>query len=325
MEPNNCKNIKHGRAPHHMKDIIIIGSGPAGMTAAIYAQRYGMQATVISPAVGGNMVNNPEIENYPGIPHTSGQDIAEKMKAHAEGLGAEFMERSVTEVQKLDAGFLVKTDWGEELPTQTVVMATGLKARELPAKNEKKFRGKGVSYCAICDGAFFKDQVVAVVGGRDSAAVAALILAEFAKQVYIIYRRDKFTQMKVAHLKQVQENPKIEPVFNENVVECLGDDKLTGVKLESGKTMDLDGLFVEIGYIPCIPFETQGFSIKTNPKGVVEVGQDMCTSTPGFYAAGDITTGSNHLRQIITAASEGARASASAHLHWLEHRANQSD
>ena len=176
-----------------MKDIIIIGAGPAGMGAAIYAQRYGMNATVIDKQFGGTMTENPEIENYPGMPGKSGMDIAAAMQAQAEKLGAEFVSQSVKKIKlNSDKTFIVSTDWDSELQAKTVLIATGLKKRILGAENEEKFKGTGVSYCATCDGAFFKDKNVVVVGGSDSAAVAAFILSEFAEEVSIIYRKGYF-------------------------------------------------------------------------------------------------------------------------------------
>jgi len=302
-----------------MKDVIIIGAGPAGMGAAIYAQRYGMKATVVDGKTGGTMTENPEIENYPGLLRKSGYEIGQLMMEHAESLGAEFLPEMATDISvNPDRTFTVKTDWGKQLQAKTVLVATGLKKRKLGAVNEDKFAGRGVSYCATCDGAFFKGKTVAVVGGSDSAGVAAFILAEFADKVYIIYRRGKFFRMNATYVKKVNKNPKIEVIFNDEVVEVNGRDTVESLKLKSGRVLEAQGLFIEIGRSPYLPFNVEGFQIETDERGFIKVGPDQATNVPGLFAAGDITTASNGMHQIVTAVAEGAVAAASAHKYLLE-------
>ncbi len=298
-------------------DLAVIGGGPAGLTAAIYARRYNLSTVVFTDIAGGLVTENPWIENYPGFKLISGTELASRMREHAEGLGAVIKLEKVKEVEKVGDFFVLRTEWGSEVKARAVIVATGLERRKLNAKNEDKFIGRGVSYCATCDAAFFKNKITAVVGGGDSAAVAALLLAQFASKVYIIYRRDKFYKMQPAYVKKIQENPKIEPVFNETVVECRGGEKLEEVVLRSGRVLKVDGLFVEIGFVPRIPFKTVGFEIETDEKGFIKVDPAMRTNVPGLFAAGDITTGSNYFQQIITAAAEGAIAADSAYLYLL--------
>ncbi len=300
-----------------MYDIAIVGAGPAGLTAAIYARRYNMSTVVFGDVVGGLMTENPCIENFPGFKRVNGAELGEKMKEHAEGLGAEVKLEKVASIEKKDGMFVLRTEWGTEVEARTVVLAHGLKRRKLAAKNVEKFEGRGVSYCATCDGAFFKGKTVAVVGGGDSAGVAALILAEFATKVYIIYRRGEFVKMQSPYVEKIMASEKIEPVFNEEVVEALGSEKLEAVRLKSGRELPLDGLFIEIGFEPEIPFET-GFKLELD-RGYIKVGPDQSTSEPGVFAAGDITTGSNRFHQIATAVGEGAVAADSAYRFILHH------
>ncbi len=304
--------VKQEGVPEEV-DLAVIGAGPAGLTAAIYATRYKLKTAVFGEVLGGLVTENPWIENYPGFKLISGQELASKLVEHAKALGALLVPENVKVLEKADEGFLLTLTSGKKVRAKAVVIATGLERRKLNAKNEDRFLGKGVSYCATCDAAFFKDKVVAVVGGGDSAAVAALLLAEYAKKVYLIYRRERFRKMQPAYVAKIMENPKIEPVLKETVVECLGKEKLEAVKLSSGRILKVDGLFVEIGFKPRIPFELRGISLEKDERGFIKVDAAMRTSEPGIFAAGDITTGSNYFQQIITAAAEGAIAADSAY------------
>ncbi len=304
--------------PKDRYDVAIVGGGPAGLTAAIYARRYNLSAIVFTDIVGGLVTENPWIENYPGFKLISGQDLAKRMGDHAQSLGADVRLEKVSEIEKQGNEFAVKTEWGTEVKAKAVILATGLKRRMLNAKNERELVGKGVSYCATCDAAFFREKTVAVVGGGNSAAVAALLLSEFARKVYIIYRRDRFWRMEPVWVKKLEENGKIEPIFNETVVECRGKERLEGILLKSGKELKVDGLFVEIGFVPTVPFKQVGFQIETDERGFVKVDREMRTSVPGIFAAGDITTASNFFQQIVTATAEEAIAADSAYRFVLE-------
>ena len=295
-----------------MYDVAIIGGGPAGITAAIYVQRDNMRSIVFAKTVGGLVTENPYIENYPGLKKVDGAELAHMMQEHAEGLGAKVKQELVRKITKKGNKFIIESEWDTKVEASSVIIASGLKRRLLNAKNEEDFKGKGVSYCAICDGAFFKNKEVAILGGGDSAGVAALILSEFASKVYLVYRRDRFYKMQPAYQDTIRERNKIELVLNDTVVECAGGDSLESVKLKSGKELRVQGLFIEIGFEPELSFETN-FKLDTDDKGFIEVGRDMSTSTKGVFAAGDITNASNVFHQIVTAAAEGSIAADSAY------------
>ncbi|MBR9689333.1 MAG: FAD-dependent oxidoreductase [Candidatus Altiarchaeota archaeon] len=299
-----------------MYDLAIIGSGPAGLTAAIYAQRYNMKSIVFGDVMGGLMTENPFIENYPGFKLVDGAKLGKEMEEHAKGLGAELKMEKIKSVEKKGDSFELTSEWDTKITAKTVLIAHGLKHRKLGIRSENEFHGKGVSSCATCDGAFFKDNVVAVVGGGDSAGVAALILSEFASKVYVIYRRDKFFRMQSAYIKKMKENGKTEFIFSDEVVEILGKEKLEGVKLKTGKTLELGGLFIEIGFEPLIPFTTN-FELDRDKRGFIKVGKNQATNIDGVFAAGDITDASNLFHQIATAVGEGSIAADSAYLFGL--------
>ena len=299
-----------------MYDIAIIGGGPAGLTAAIYARRYNMSTILFTKTVGGLVTENPYTENYPGFKKIDGAELSHLMGEHAEGLGAEIKRELVKRLTKKEGKFILETEWGTKAEAGTVVVASGLKRRALGAKNEEKFKGRGVSYCAICDGAFFKDRDVAVLGGGDSAGVSALILSGFARKVFLVYRRDKFYKMQPAYIDTIKKKNNIEVIFNDTVTECLGGEELEGLRLKSEKELKVRGLFVEIGFQPEIPFETN-FTIETDARGFIKVDGAMSTSIKGLFAAGDITTSSNFFHQIVTAAGEGSIAADSAYKHSL--------
>ncbi|MBR9680803.1 MAG: FAD-dependent oxidoreductase [Candidatus Altiarchaeota archaeon] len=299
-----------------MYDIAIIGAGPAGFTAAIYAQRYNMKSIIFGDKMGGLVTENPFIENYPGLKLIDGAKLGEDMKAHAEGLGAEIKMEKIKSVEKKKNVFTLTTEWDSRVEAKTLLLAHGLKRRELGVPGEKEFAGKGVSGCATCDAAFFKDKIVGVIGGGDSAGVAALIVKEFATKTYLIYRKGEFTKMQPPYVKKIKGDKSIEVMFLDDVTEFYGKDKLEGVKLKSGKDLKLDGFFIEIGFEPEIPFEIN-FKIKTDKVGFIEVNKNQATSEAGVFAAGDITTASNFFHQIATAVGEGSVAADSAHLYLI--------
>jgi thioredoxin reductase (NADPH) len=299
-----------------MYDTAIIGGGPAGLTAAIYLQRYGLKSIVFSDKMGGLIIENPFIENYPGFKSIDGAELGARMKEQAESLGAVVQMGKVVSVGREGKIFTLKTEWDDEVKARTVILAPGLKRKKLGAKNEEKFLGKGVSYCTTCDGPLFKNKTAVVVGGGDSAGVAALLLEKFAGKIYVIHRREEF-RMQDAYLKLLKSSKKISILLNETVAECAGEKKLEKVFLSSGKEIKTDGLFVEIGFEPPEQIKTS-FKVESDKNGFIKVNEDMSTGTPGVFAAGDITTGSNNLHQIITAASEGAIAADSVRLYCLK-------
>ncbi len=290
-----------------MYDLIIVGGGAAGLTAAIYASRYKMNILVIAKQIGGAIIDTHKIENWPGEKSISGLELMSKFEEQAKALGVEIKEEEVKKIQK---GFKVFTD-KKEYEGKTIILAMGTQRRKLNIKGEDKFSGKGISYCATCDAAFFKNKIVAVVGGSDSAARAAQICLGYAKKVYIIYRKDKM-RAEPALVEELENNKKIEFIYNANVTEIIGNKMVEKVKLDIGKEIKLDGLFIEVGGTPAIALATD-LNIKTNENGYIAVDSEQKTNVPGVYAAGDITTASAGFQQLITATAEGAIAAFSAY------------
>lgn len=290
-----------------MYDIIIIGGGPAGMSCAIYSARYGLKTLVLSEMDGGLMAEAAHIENYPGIKSVLGMELSQKMKEQVLDFDVDFKNTQVKKIEKRKDGFVVNNE--ESFEGKSIVLAIGMKKRKLNIKGEDKLLGRGISYCATCDALFFKDKTVAVIGGSNAAATAALLLAEKSKKVYIIYRKDKLRAEPI-WMEKIEKNPKIEVIYNTNIVEAVGKEKLEKVKLDTDKDLEIEGLFVEIGQVPSTIL-VKDLGVKTDKEGYIVVDAAMKTNIKGVYAAGDITTGSNKFRQIITAAAEGSIAAAS--------------
>jgi thioredoxin reductase (NADPH) len=295
-------------------DVIIVGAGPAGITAGIYANRYGLKTLIIGKDAG-QTADAWVIENYPGVESIKGMELMDSFRRHAEKLGIEVMlMTTVSGISKAKDGFVVKTGDGQEFSCKAVVLAIGMQKRKMGLHNENKFLGKGVSYCATCDAAFFKGKIVGVVGGNDSAVTAALLLAEHSKQVYIIYRKEAL-RAEEAWLKKIRENPKIKVITNALPKEVKGDTLLRSVVMEvNGKPeeLKLDGLFIEIGHEPETSLPKQ-LGAETDENGRIKIDDKMLTNVPGVFAAGDVTGRPDKLRQIITAAAEGAIAATSAY------------
>ncbi len=293
-------------------DLVIIGGGPAGLSAAIYAARFRMDFLVLAREPGGTVVNTHLIENWPGEKSLSGAALMEKLQSHAESLGAKITQAEVSKVSKKGGHFLVSTDAGD-FESKSLIFATGTRHRKLGAPGEEEFHGRGVSYCAVCDCAFFRDKVVAVVGGSDSAAKEALLLTEYAKKVYIIYRKDKIRAEPI-NAERVEKNKKIEVITNTNVVKINGGKFVTGVELDvpykGSKDLPLDGVFIDIGY-DAESGIAAALGAKLDKRGEIIVGCDCGTSVPGVYAAGDVT--SESFKQAITAAAQGAIAANAAY------------
>jgi len=289
-------------------DLIIVGAGPAGLTAAIYAARYKLDTLVLGYDVGGNANLAHEIENWPGFKGT-GMELMQKWKEHVESFKVPIISESVKRIRNNKGSFIVSTE-KDEFSSSALILAMGTKHRELGVPGEKEFLGKGVSYCATCDAAFFNDKIVAVVGGNDAAAMSAQVLCEHAKKVYVIYRKDRI-RAEPARVSCLECNNKTEFIYNANVTEIMGDKFVKKVKLDNGKTLDVDGVFIEIGGVP-VSAMAKELSILINDEGRIKVNAGMETSVPGILAAGDITDGSNEFNQVVTAASEGAIAALSA-------------
>lgn len=302
-------------------DIIIIGSGPAGLCAAIYAKRAQLDMLVIEKdfSSGGQMVKTYEVDNYPGLPGMSGYDMAESFRSHADKLGAAFVRENVKEV-RTDGDLKEITTNKNQYLTRTLVIAAGARHRTLGIPGEEEFSGMGVSYCATCDGAFFKNGVTAVIGGGDVAVEDAIFLSRICKKVYLIHRRD---ELRAAGIQQenVKAIENVEIVWDTIPREIRGTDQVQSLAVENvrtGETKELavDGVFVAVGILPNT--EEFGSLVQLNEAGYIQAGEDCAASVPGIYAAGDIRT--KQLRQIVTAAADGANAVDSAQRYLMEHK-----
>ena len=292
-------------------DIIIIGAGPAGLTAAIYARRAAKTVLVLEAnTYGGQIIDAPDIENYPAAAHISGPDFAQKIYQQAVDLGADVEFEKVTEIKDHGESKTVITEDGE-YEAKAVIIATGSGNRKLNLKNEEQLVGRGISYCATCDGAFYKDKVVAVVGGGNTALASALYLSNIAKTVYLIHHSGTLRGSEASVLK-LKEKPNVELVLNNQVTELLADKKLRAIKLQdkdgSSKELEIDGLFVAVGREP----ETKEFAelIKLDEAGYVISTEDCHTNVEGIFVAGDNRT--KEVRQLVTATSDGAVAATEA-------------
>ena len=295
-----------------MADIIIVGAGPAGLTAAIYARRAGMNTVVYeAESYGGQIINTPEIENYPAIAKISGFDFADGLYKQAEALGAEIKFDKVTEIRPVEGGFEVATEYSGTETCKAVVLAVGAKNRHMGIAREEELTGKGVSYCATCDGAFYKGKTVAVTGGGNTAVEDAIYLCGMAEKVYLVHRRNEFrAEETLVNAAKAIEN--LEFVTPYVVKELKGEPKLSSVVLEnredgSEKELAVDGLFVAIGQEPA----TASFKdLVTLSGGYIEAGEDCRTNIPGIFAAGDGRT--KKVRQLTTACADGAVAALAA-------------
>ena len=295
-----------------MYDIIVIGAGPAGMTAAIYARRAARSVLVLEAvSYGGQILNTPDIENYPVEAHISGFDFSTKVYEQAKGLGAEFAFEKAVEIREDDGGYTVVTPKNAHR-AKAVILATGSENRKLGLEDEDRLVGKGISYCATCDGNFYRNKVVAVVGGGNTALEDALYLADLARQVYLIHRRDSFRgeETNVARLK---EKGNVEFVYNANVTKLISEKRLKAIEVTdkldgSVRTIELNGLFIAVGRVP----ENQNFAnlIELDEAGYVRAGEDCHTSAAGIFVAGD--NRAKALRQLVTATADGAMAATEA-------------
>jgi len=303
-----------------MREVIIIGSGPAGYTAAIYAARAQLNPLLIASSVepGGELMKTTEVENYPGFPEgLMGPDLMANFQAQAERFGTEILFDDVVEVDLKGETKIVKTGNGDTFEARSVIISTGAAYRELGLPKEKELSGHGVSWCATCDGFFFREKVIAVVGGGDSAMEEANFLTKFASKVYIIHRRDSLKASKIMQQRSF-DNPKIEFIWNSAVAELKGDAKLEGVVLEDTQTgekteLELEGLFIAIGNDPRVDLvENQ---VELTPDRFIKVeGRTSKTSLPGVFASGDVIDPT--YRQAITAAGSGCVAALDAE-HYL--------
>lgn len=309
-------------------DVIIVGSGPAGLSASIYAKRAGLKALTLekNPMSGGQVLNTYEVDNYPGLPGINGFDLGMKFREHADKLGCEFREADVIAVRQLGTeeanelqaasldtglpeqkGFCLVTDQGE-LCTKTIVAASGATHAKLNVPGEEELTGMGVSYCATCDGAFFRGKTAAVVGGGDVAVEDAIFLARGCSKVYLIHRRDELRAAAVLQ-KEVMSLPNVEIIWDTVVERIEGEEQVESLLIKNVKTgkeekLPVQGVFVAVGIIPA--GEVFGEIAECDEKGYLIAGEDCATSVPGIYAAGDVR--GKKLRQIVTAVADGANA-----------------
>lgn len=294
-------------------DVAVIGAGPAGLTAALYAARARLSTVVVEKMFpGGQAALTDIIENYPGFTEgISGIQLADAMKRQAERFGAEFTNGDVERIEKNDDLFTVFLK-GESIKAKTVILAAGAQPRKLGVKGEKEFTGRGISYCATCDGAFYKDKPIAVVGGGDTAIQEALYLTRFASEIYVIHRRDQLRATKVLQ-ERAFKNEKIKFVWDLVVKEIKGEGTVDEVVVENVKTgkldsLRVDGIFIAIGHIPNTDFVKD--LVQLNEQGYVITDAYMATNVPGIFAAGDMRQ--KDLRQVVTAVSDGAIAAVEA-------------
>jgi thioredoxin reductase (NADPH) len=290
-------------------DLIIIGAGPAGLTAAIYAARYKLNFLLIGELVGGLATEAHKVSNYPGVKDLSGIELMNLFRTQAEALGTTIEEASVQGIGKRKDKFVVKTANAVH-EAKAVILALGLQHRKLNAQGEDEFLGKGVSYCATCDGAFYKNKNVVVVGGGNSAVSAAVMLAKIAKKVYLVYRGDKL-KAEPAWVEELSRFRNAEIVYNANVSKVSGKEFVEKIELDTGKTLDADGLFVEVGVVPSTIL-AKSLGVRLDDNGFISVDNEMNTNAAGVFAAGDITNGSG-FKQIVIACGQGAIAAYSAY------------
>ena len=305
-----------------MYDVVIIGSGPAGMTAAIYAQRARLNTVVIEkqPMGGGQILNTYEVDNYPGLPLSGGFQLGMQFRKHAEASGAEFVQADVTGIQNEKDYKIIKTTKGEFL-AKAVIAATGARHRKLGVEGEEAFSGMGVSYCATCDGAFFRGKTTAVVGGGNVALEDALFLARNCEKVYLIHRRDELRGEKILQ-EQIRNTENIETLYSCEVKEIKGEGQVRSLDIYQKKTSEVvnlavDGVFIAVGIDPNT--ELYRGLVQTDQQGYLIADEDGQTSCPGIFAAGDLRT--KQLRQVITAASDGANCVKSVERFLLEQNA----
>jgi thioredoxin reductase (NADPH) len=293
-------------------DVIIVGSGAGGLTAALYSARYARKTAVISGSFGGITAKAGDIENWSGIKKIHGLELMNQFKEHVSEYDVDFVEGYVQTIEKKDGLFVV--DLGDNTMTsKTVILSLGTKTRELGVPGEEEFKAKGVSYCATCDGMFFKDKEVVVVGGADSACKAAVYLGDICKKVTVVYRKDKLRGEGV-YVKKIEERDNTEVIYNSNPVRINGENSVTGIVIKDNdgneSEIPVNGVFVEIGADPETKIAKE-MGMELDESGYVKTKPDMSTNVAGAYAVGDMRN--TPMRQIVTAASDGAIAANSAH------------
>lgn len=292
-----------------MLDVLVVGSGPAGLSAAVYAKRANLDVVVMEKVYcgTGQVAESSQVDNYLGLPGMNGYDLGEKFREHAVGLGVEFKDKEAVQFTAENGIWRVTLQSGETIETKTVIYAAGAVHRHAGVDGEEAFAGRGVSYCATCDGAFFKGKKTAVIGGGDTALDDALYLSDLCERVYLIHRRREFRGS--AHtVQKLREKGNVEFVLEAKPNKMNGDTKVTELLLEDGRTLSVDGIFIAVGMLPAT--DLVNGVVDLDPNGYIIADETGKTSAPGFFAAGDVRT--KQLRQIVTAVSDGANAATSA-------------
>lgn len=305
-------------------DVIIVGGGPAGLCAAMYSGRGMLNTLLIERGLpGGELLNTELIEDYPGFESILGRELAEKMASHAVKFGASIVTDTVDSIEKTDAGdFEIKTQLGKTYRAATVIITAGGSPNKLGVPGEQEYAGRGVSYCAVCDGAFFKNEMLAVIGGGDAAVEEAMYLTRYASKVYLIHRRDQLRASKILQ-ERLFANPKIEVIWNKVVEEIEGGPKgVTSVRLKDTLTdeenhVDVGGVFIFIGFTPNSGIIKGHFD--HDPSGYIVTDSHMMTSIPGLFAAGDLRV--QLTRQITTAVGDATTAAIAVEKYLTDHKA----
>lgn len=302
------------------KQLIILGSGPAGLTAAIYAKRAELSVSVIEKNAmsGGQIVNTYEVDNYPGLPGINGFDMGMKFREHAEALGTEFVNDEITKVEQLPEGGYCLTGASGTYECEALILATGASHRKLGVDREEELTGRGVSYCATCDGAFFRKKDVVVVGGGDVAVEDAIYLARLCRKVYVVHRRDELRAAKSLQA-QLFAMENVEMVWDSVTKAIVGEDRVAGltvtnVKTGEERTLEVSGIFIAVGITPDSSLVKSLASC--DGAGYVIAGEEGVTSAPGLFVAGDVRT--KMLRQVVTAVSDGANCVTSVERYLAE-------
>ena len=288
-------------------DLIVLGGGPTAIGCAIYAARFALNVLIVGKTFGGLIATTHLVENYPGIASTSGQGLMDMFKEHMNSLSIPYITDEIRSIENADEHFILHSFF-QKFKAKSVVIATGSERKKLGIPGEEKFAGRGVSYCATCDGPFYKDKVVIVVGGSDSAAKEALFLSQNVKKVYIVYRGEEIRAEPI-NKKRVYENEKIEIIYKTNIVEIKGDTSVKSVIFDNGKEFDIDGVFIEVGSIPNSDLAKR-ISVKTDEKDEIVINRKSETNIPGIFAAGDVADAP--FKQAITGVAEGVIAAYSA-------------
>jgi len=288
-------------------DLIILGGGPTAIGCAIYAARFAMEVLVIGKIFGGLIATTHLVENYPAITSTSGQGLMDMFKEHMDSLSIPYISDEIQSIEKGEDHFSLYSFF-QKFNAHSICIATGSERKKLGIPGEDQFLGRGVSYCATCDGPFYKDRIVCVIGGSDSAAKEALFLAQNTKKVYIIYRGEDIRAEPI-NKQRVLQNDKIEIIYNTNVVKIKGENNVKSIVFENGTELTIDGVFIEIGSIPNSKLAKR-IGVKVNNKGEILINRKSETNIPGIFAAGDVADAP--FKQAITGVAEGVIAAYSA-------------